>query len=304
MKRKLKNIALAIIVFYPTENELDRIYYYLETFDNVFVYCNSPFDLNLSRHIVFKSEKIIKFGNGNNDGLSKAYNVMINCCSKKNIKYLLILDQDSIYPLQSNSSLYFLEDNNPPNDAALITSRKIPKSLKNKYKFKLSNQFRKRDFKKVKNAINSGSILDINKIIKIGGYDNDFFVDKVDFDVCRTIKQNNLNLYQMYDFYIFHDVGFPKTKKFGNIKISFSVYNPSRIYLIAKSRLIFNKKWIIKNSNKILVVKITLFYLITIAQILKHSFFIILNNENIFSSIYNLIKGSIEGFLYSSNNDK
>ena len=299
MKRKLKYIALAIIVFYPTKNELDRIIDYLETFENIFVYCNSPLTFNLSNHDVFKSEKIIKFGNGNNDGLSKAYNLIINFCSINNIKYLMLLDQDSIYPLNSNSSLYFLEDNPPPSDAALITSRKIPKSLKNKYKFNLLNDLGKIHFKKVNNTINAGSVIDISKINKIGGYDDDLFLDKVDFDICRTIKYNKLNIYEMSDFYIFHDVGIPKIKKFGNIKIIYNAYNPSRIFLIAKSRLIFNKKWIIKNSNKILFVKIILFYLISIAQILKHSFFIILNNENVFSSIYNLIKGSIKGFLYS-----
>ena len=54
-------------------------------------------------------------GNNENIGLSKSYNLLIDRCFSERLKYLLILDQDSV--LSKNCDylgLYHLEDNMPP----------------------------------------------------------------------------------------------------------------------------------------------------------------------------------------------
>ncbi len=297
MKRKLCNVALGITIYFPNRDYLDNILSYAELFENIFIYLNSPIKRELINHEIFLNKKVFKMGNNKNHGLSKSYNSFINRCFSKRIKYLLILDQDSILSENyEHLGLFFLEENIPPDDAALITLDKFPKKYIKKRGIKeFINYGENISLSKINFTINSGSIIIVDKFKIFGGYDEKFFVDKVDKDICKSIKLNGLFIYKISHGFIYHDVGDTKIIKILNLKLNY--HNPSRIYSIAYSRITFNEKWILRYLNIKLPIKFILFLFITSLQISKHIFIILLSNNKVKTSIISLFKGTYAALI-------
>ena len=296
MKRKLSKIALGITIYYPNKDYLDNILSYAKLFENIFIYLNSPIKKELVNHEIFLNRKIVKMGNNENIGLSKSYNLLIDRCFSERLKYLLILDQDSV--LSKNCDylgLYHLEDNMPPLDAALISLDKFPKNYIKKGTKEFINYGENIIFSKINFTINSGSVIIVDKFKKFGGYDEELFVDKVDKDICRSIKLNRLFIYKISHGFIYHDVGDTTKIKILNLKLNY--HKPSRIYSIAYSRIIYNKKWILMNSNFNWIIKLFLFFCITNLQIFKHIFFILLSMNKVKTSIISLFKGTYAALI-------
>lgn len=295
--KKIFNIAVGIVLYHPTKKQLDLTLDYVRVFKNVLVYLNSPIKKKLSNHKIFSNKFIHIDGNKINNGLSKAYNDFLERCIKKNIKFLLILDQDSIFPFYINSSFSFLNYKYFPKDAALISLKIVPKNYSIYNQEEYSDSENKVNFIETQFAINSGSIIDVIKIKELGGYDQTFFVDRVDKDICKKIEKSKYKIYKPSKGFIFHNVGKPLIKKILNHNFKINIHEPYRIYSISLSRVKYNKKWIIYNSKDFLLLKLISFLIISILQVLKHLFYILLSQNKIIESTKNLLKGSFDGLF-------
>ena len=115
-------------------------------------------------------------------------NQILNYAYKNNYQWFLTLDQDSV----CNSDLIkeYLKYINLPN-VAMITCNKEDRNFKNLEKVTMQ------EYEEVDSCITSSCFNKTSALKEVGGFDNYFFIDYVDFDICYSLKekriQNNKN---------------------------------------------------------------------------------------------------------------
>ena len=94
-----KDILGVVIIYNPNVEELIyNINQYIGNISKLIIWENSILDNNEKKEIisgVLNSEKIVFEGNGENIGISKALNTILNKSYVSNYKFLLTMDQDS-----------------------------------------------------------------------------------------------------------------------------------------------------------------------------------------------------------------
>ena len=87
-------IAGVVVLYEPTDDDISNINSYLDYIDYLYVVDNSQ-NKNIER--LHASEKIEYIFNNGNLGLSEPYNNTCDLARKKGYKWLLTMDQDSIF---------------------------------------------------------------------------------------------------------------------------------------------------------------------------------------------------------------
>lgn len=103
-------------------------------------------------------------------------------------------------------------------------------------------------------AITSGSMVDISAALTVGGFDNDLFIDFVDFDFNERLLLNGYSIIRDNTVFLLHEKGksektfvrIPRRIASGTIQwqpIFKLGYSPERCYYQARNRIIFWKKY-------------------------------------------------------------
>ena len=168
----------AVTIYYPDENVKDNISSYLEQLDLLYILDNTENpNPEIERYFSqFSKVKYIAFGD--NKGISYAFNFVLQKCQIYD--FLLTMDQDSSFS-PGMMEVYFnlvkeYEQRNPGKTAMYSVKYEVPKDKA------------KCNFNKVDIAITSGSIIPINLALKIGGFDENLFIDEVDSEYCYRAK--------------------------------------------------------------------------------------------------------------------
>ncbi|GAB2888735.1 hypothetical protein GCM10027026_46300 [Myroides odoratimimus subsp. xuanwuensis] len=87
-------------------------------------------------------------------------------------------------------------------------------------------------------CITSGSLVDVDAWSAVGGYDEDLFIDYVDFDFCLRLRQWGFRIVRASRAEILHEIG--HAARFGR----FTAWNhsPFRNYHMAQDMLLYAKK--------------------------------------------------------------
>ena len=169
---------------------------------DIFVFDNSPDRQYDEEYFDYKNFKVKYFHDGSNPGISIAYNLAIDEAVKIDKKWILLLDQDTIFTRQfvlEVSSFNFMKLN-------IDTVAIIPKvvSLENNIispaKMYLGGLCmpKKTDSGLAHGAltgINSGTIINVQFIRKIGGFDRSFALDMLDHWYFREIYRLNKKVF-------------------------------------------------------------------------------------------------------------
>ena len=89
--------------------------------------------------------------------------------------------------------------------------------------------------------ITSGNILNIKGWKDVGKFDENLFIDEVDFDLCYKLKKLGKSIYKFEDVYLNHKVGSPKTIYIFGKKINSMNHNYIRKYYIVRNRMYMSK---------------------------------------------------------------
>lgn len=103
-------------------------------------------------------------------------------------------------------------------------------------------------------AITSGSLVDVQAAIKVGGFDDELFIDYVDFDFNERLLLNHYEILKVNTVYLIHEKGkseqtwlrVPRRSSSGAVtwqplyKLG---YSPMRCYYQARNRVIYWKKY-------------------------------------------------------------
>lgn len=241
----MKTVSCGITLYNPSLSDIQKIYEYINVFEIVYVFDNTENeysnDIEKKINYLKKISNVIYYRFKKKLGLAIAFNTILESC---NSEFLCTLDQDSIFNTEDIIQI-INKLNNLPRSTAIIS----PKVL---YKMQM---FQKKDriFEK-KWVITSGAFMNVN-LIKSNNirFDENYFIDRVDIDICKQIVNKNLHIYEYENSVLYQQLGEKKNTIFGKK----DVHSPLRHYYIFRNRLYYNDKY---NISKIT----------TIIQIVKH----------------------------------
>ena len=222
--------AVGFVIYNPKVEDINRINAWLDCplFEKCLIYDNS-----LNKHAFTPKSKCEYFFNGNNDGLSMAYNVFIDYCTKESIDYLCLMDQDSNYPFDEfNKMLNFIE--NSYNDI-----KGFPIIAPRSYCVTSARVKREEKLTDAKYVINSGTFLNIS-VLKENNlrYDEKIFLDGVDYDFCTTLHRKGFPVKIYENSVLIQNLGYTRIKK-GK---EYVCHSELRYYYIVKARNYTNLK--------------------------------------------------------------
>lgn len=279
MQMKLAGI---VILYDPPENIFCNIATYIDDVDILYIFDNSIVYNNCIPEKY--TEKAIYIHTGVNEGIAKCLNQALDFTKKAGIEYLLAMDQDSSFNEgDMNQYLKLLTQENHSENISMFGIRYYP-LRKNEKKETVYNQL----------IITSGSIINVTTAIKMGGFDENLFIDGVDTEFClksfkigfKTACYNQICLKHLLG-----DEKKVKTPLFQNKYRKF--HNPIRLYYIVRNHLYCREKYpefksylknkIIMNEvkNGLLYAGNTLKYIYAITLAFNH------NKKKIFGKLNN-----------------
>lgn len=223
-----------VTLFYPTDEELKSIEKYKEIFEKIYIYDNTD-NKEKKGELYFKDKDMfIYYGSNENNGLSVAYNKMCKNAIEDGFDYICLFDQDSNI---SNADLkkcidYIKRDRDKFVGvyAPEIIYDHEPRVIKDNKEIVADE---------INWVISSGSFVNLHTYIKIGGFDEEYFIDRIDYDYCMSMKKYAFKTKQLKNVFLFQSLGEVKRTIIGNI----SQHTALRHYYVYRNRLYYyNKK--------------------------------------------------------------
>lgn len=226
MKNKKKLIDVAVVtLFNPHDNVFDNIRTYLPYIKELLIVDNSEISTDLS---LFKKEfpSVTVLSSSINLGISKALNLATEYAKDKGYKWLLTMDQDSYFSFEEIKKFVQLFQEYDKNKLAIFAPLHNQKSLKKDVKYHRLESC----------VMTSANIINIDKSLKIGGFDERLFIDEVDHDFCLRLNEAGYRIVQSHNCYVNHTLGEQRKS------LDLNLYNSKRLYYMARNYLYIRQK--------------------------------------------------------------
>ena len=214
--------AAVIVLFNP---DLDRLLLNLNAVagqvDKLILVDNADSKSVLDNIII--EHNIEYINNGGNKGISYALNRAIEYCCKNGFDWLLTLDQDSVCPagMVETYEKYIGED------VAIVT---CAINYNNQELLKSDNEYSYID-----ECITSASFTNVAVCKSLGGFDEQMFIDRVDFEYCYRVKKAGYKIIRANTVVLDHNLGDLKVKKIGSQVMRVGGHISFRKYFIAQN---------------------------------------------------------------------
>lgn len=169
-----------------------------------------------------------------NQGIAKALNQATFFALDNNYDALLTLDQDSIV---ENGFVGELAKGFTANDIAICCSVVIDRNIST------IMQGSKNIDTVQKQCITSGSLNLVKRIIEVGGFDEEMFIDGVDFEFCRRIRRAGYRIYCPRNAILYHSIGNGRLIKVGPVQIYVLNHSPIRKYYRSRNTIYVSRKY-------------------------------------------------------------
>lgn len=175
--------------------------------------------------------------NDKNYGIAYALNQGVQFARSNGYQWLLTMDQDSIAKTDMVPEL--LGCATALSDTAKIVSLSpicVDEICTLDYYKSKHVEFEDRH-----TVITSGNLVRLNVFDVVGEYDNDLFIDSVDFDFCLRLKKCGYKIIRCYNSILYHSLG--ETKHIGRRIIT--EHSKLRKYYIARNHILITKKYML-----------------------------------------------------------
>lgn len=237
----MKDILVGVVTFNPDlqrlKENLDHIYYQNA---DVVIYDNNSENIESIETLVEDCYPKIRLRKNNrNHGLGVAYNWFFKFAERKDYAWVMLLDQDSV--CDDNLLNQYRQHINDDTKVAMYTCIIVDRNSQNsKSTNDVSNIVG--DFQDVSRCISSASLMRTSVFRKGCRYDEDFFIDKLDFDMCLKILEHGYKIRLLNYTGLTQEIGQSQDHKlFGH---TVTVYNHSafRRYYMAKNDILLAKR--------------------------------------------------------------
>lgn len=222
-----------VILYNPTDEVARNITSYSTILSKLFVFDNSESSTNWNRSNL--SNNCVLISDGVNRGISERLNAAAKMAIAAGAKWLLTMDQDSSFEKgeleQYLSCFHSFEEKDTVAMFGIEHETKMATD---------ACQYEKTD-----NLITSGSLVNLDVFQKIGGFDENLFIDEVDSEYCykaivkgyRTIKFKNVLLT--------HSLGqVQQHRSLKTLKLTRrTLHSPLRIYYMVRNYLYVRDKY-------------------------------------------------------------
>jgi len=177
--------------------------------NKIFIIDNTPNNKFKSEELI--SEKIEVIYLNENKGIAYAQNIGIKKAMNNKANYILLSDQDTIYPedyILKMIKIFDLDDKIAAIAPSFydINTKKTQAFIKNNLLF-FKQFFPKNGWYEVKQVIASGKILNTKYIKDIGLMNEDLFIDWVDLEWCWRARKKGYKIIGNADVVITHQLG-------------------------------------------------------------------------------------------------
>lgn len=221
-----------MIMYHPDSEVLKNLNGYAPAIDKLFIVDNTPGSSGVLPESPDISFTVIH--TGTNVGIAKALNLAVHNALKEGYNYLLTMDQDSTFsPGYFNQYLDCLGG---------VENMRWGMCGVN-YLQQSENQFCAR----IPSAklITSGSVLNLMHFAKTNGFDENLFIDGVDFEYCYQLNLLGLDTFYFENIRMEHSLGRQIDVKNFHIgpKVSRNVHSSVRLYYMLRNYLYLRKKY-------------------------------------------------------------
>lgn len=229
-------LAGCVILYNPDNDVIRNVASYIDYIDCLYVVDNGN-GSNIINELQEKYvDKIVPVRHLENMGIAYSLNEVINLAKNK-YDLLLTMDQDSCF-YRYSMKVYKTE-------LAKFDWEKtlgIGPSVVN-YNFVDKNSTEVKWGGTIR-LITSGNIISVNNAINIGKFNEQLFIDEVDYDFCYKGVSNGLKMYvNLTGVYLLHSLGNTFTKKILWHTFYIMNHNKIRKYYIFRNRLVIAKSY-------------------------------------------------------------
>lgn len=221
-----------VILYEPPKNIFQNIQSYIDQLDHLYIFDNSTAShIEIPKNI---SQKSTYFHSGKNEGISKRLNQALVEATKDKYEMLLTMDQDSSFEQGDLEKYKTIAYTHPDfGNIAMFGIRYYP--LK-------QNDDKAPAYNKL--LITSGGLLNIEIANKLGGFDENLFIDGVDTDFCLKAFQGNYKTVLIRELSLKHELGEEKTTRTLLLKKEKRKFHqPTRLYYIIRNHLYLRNKY-------------------------------------------------------------
>ncbi|NOR69065.1 MAG: glycosyltransferase [Methylomarinum sp.] len=261
MKTVNKSDICAILTTFNPDNEFySRVARISSQVSRVIIVNDSGRNESIIGLAEFENVEVIY--NEFNSGIAYALNRGVKVATEKGFKCFLTFDDDTVIDENYvNEIIQFIKQHPELNIGVIALARESDKDSSSEdvnYRVK-------------RTLITSGSFFTLDTFEKINGFNEDLFIDLVDYDFTTKIRKNGFKLIQLKKQGMWHSVGELKIQKlFG---ISFRVYNhsPFRLYYQVRNSFFFLKEFLFFDSALSLLLFSHIFHILFKAIIFEKS---------------------------------
>lgn len=229
------DISAGIVLYNPDTDRLkENINAIINQCTHIYLIDNGSDNINNISDLLeeYNDLKITVIYNQKNMGIASALNQLTEAAKKDNFNWILTLDQDSVSPLNIIKEFKkYTNKNNVGMLCPVICDRNKDKIIK-----------AEEGYIEVKECITSGSLLNINAWDEIGGFDDNMFIDGVDFDICYRLRQASYRILCVQSVVLLHELGHIEYHRFLFWKVIVKNHSAFRKYYIARNIIYIARK--------------------------------------------------------------
>ena len=229
-------IAAAVILYYPDENVIENISSYFNSVEKLYLVDNTEIPSKLTADNLKRFTSAVYIHDGENKGIAARLNHVGNLALKDGFDWLLTMDQDSSF-----------EDKTFTNYLNCLSSfeKKEKVSMFGINHVKELDELDNCNAVNVNHLITSGSVLNLQLMNEIGGFDEKLFIDEVDFEYCLRSVVKGFSIIQFANIFLTHNLGqTSQHRSFKTSKLTQRVlHSPVRMYYMTRNFLYVETKY-------------------------------------------------------------
>lgn len=283
-----KLFCAVVVTFYPDTKIQARIQRLLSQFCKVIVVDNGSTGIGFIKYLsdANKNDQIDVIINRTNLGIATALNQGVAYAVKEGFAWIALLDQDSSLNKSAVGEIKRAIDHYPATDQLMIVACKIiPETNVATAEKGFGNHAL---WQEAEQVITSGSFLSANAFQKIGGFNEQLFVDYVDIEYCLRLNHFGYKAITAHNAQLYHMVGNQDERELFGKKIHPTNHSPLRRYYQFRNAFLLNRTYFRRNpqwvyQNFVILMKILIG--------------VVLFESNKFNKLLHIAKGIYHGVL-------
>lgn len=243
VRNKDIKIASMVILYNFGQQEVENIESYYQDSERLYVYDNSTKKDDSIIGKLCQKEKIIYLSGNGNQGIAKAINAVLERAIQDGFQWLITFDQDSIADEQMLKQMKLFIAKYPyPQKLGWV----VPNVMKPGMAFGVQEG----TFSYCRWVQQSGALHNLDACSVIGNYDENLFIDQVDYEYCVRLLGKGYQIIKVNDAILYHnteDTGVIFKRKNGH-PLYINKYSPLRYYYNTRNILYCTAKYKVENA--------------------------------------------------------